>query len=75
MILLDSISFDATHLMLPIGYDEQVRYPKGTDSRPDIEKILDQVAFNSDKFNFQKLNIYGCPVMDNLQTKDDSTII
>ena len=53
--LLDSISFDVTHLMLPIEYDEQVQHPEGTDSRSDIERILDRVAFDSRKLNLPEV--------------------
>ncbi len=53
--LLDSISFDVTHLMLPIEYDEQVQHPQGTDSRPDIERILDRVAIDSRKLHLPEV--------------------
>lgn len=49
--LLDTLSFEVEYLMLPIPYSEKVQHPAGTDSRPDIEKILDQIAFSSIKLN------------------------
>ncbi|WP_281886550.1 hypothetical protein [Paenibacillus sp. YYML68] len=45
--ILSTLSFGTTRMMLPIQYDEHVQHPKGTDSRTDIERILDSLAFDS----------------------------
>jgi hypothetical protein len=45
--LLDALSFNVEHMMLPVHYSKDVIHPKGVDSRPDIEKILDIIAFTS----------------------------
>ncbi|MNP77261.1 hypothetical protein D3C76_1746530 [compost metagenome] len=34
-------------MMLPLEYDESVEHPAGIDSRTDIERILDHIAFDS----------------------------
>ncbi|GIO31794.1 MULTISPECIES: AbiU2 domain-containing protein [Paenibacillus] len=45
--LLSALSFGTTRMMLPLEYDESVEHPAGVDSRTDIERILDHIAFDS----------------------------
>ena len=49
--LLDALSFNVHHMMLPVQYSEDVIHPKGTDRRPDIERILDSIAEKSPILN------------------------
>jgi hypothetical protein len=46
--VLDTLSFNVEHEMLPFSYSKNVIWPKGVDHRPDIETILDSIAKNSD---------------------------
>ena len=46
-LLLDALSFNTQHMMLPIQYDPHVQHPRGIDARPDIEVLLDSVAERS----------------------------
>lgn len=54
--LLDALSFNVEHLMLPIQYHPEVQHPPGYDSRPDIEIILDNIAKNSPLLNLPENN-------------------
>jgi hypothetical protein len=45
--VLNAISFNVEHLMLPLQYHPKVQHPQGVDSRPDIEILLDSVAERS----------------------------
>lgn len=45
--LLDALSFNVDHMMLPIPYDPRVQHPVGSNHKPDIEELLDSVALNS----------------------------
>jgi len=49
--VLDTLSFDVEHEMLPFSYSKNVIWPKGVDHRPDIEVVLDSIAKNSDLLN------------------------
>lgn len=54
--LLDVLSFNVAHMMLPLQYHPDVRHPPGVDSRPDIEAILDDVARRSILLNLPETN-------------------
>jgi hypothetical protein len=45
--LFDVASFSSEYYYLPASYDPRVQHPVGSDSRPDIEKILDSIARES----------------------------
>lgn len=45
--LLDALSFNVQYVKLPPQYDPDVEHPRGTDTRPDIEVILDSIAERS----------------------------
>ncbi len=45
--LITVLSFDTGRAFIYEEYSENVTYPRGTDSRPDIERVLDLVALNS----------------------------
>ena len=49
--VLDTLSFDVEHMMLPLSYSENVVRPKGVDYLPDIEVLLDSIAKNSELLN------------------------
>lgn len=46
-LFFENLSFNVKYMMLPIPYCDEVQHPKGTDSRSDIEKILDSIAKES----------------------------
>lgn len=52
----DSLSFNIKHMMVPVPYSEEVIHPKGSDSRSDIEKILDSIAKESAFLNAPEAN-------------------
>lgn len=54
--LLDALSFNVEYRMLPIPYDPQVIHPAGSDTRTDIEKILDSLARDSYFLNMPERN-------------------
>lgn len=54
--LLEILSFDRGHLMLPIPYHSDVMHPAGIDSRSDIERILDSLAKDSHILNLPEKN-------------------
>jgi len=54
-LVLDTISFDAGHEMLPLPYSENIIRPKGIDHRSDLEVILDSIAKNSVILNMPEL--------------------
>jgi hypothetical protein len=49
--LIDAISFNAGHVMLPIPYAPDVLYSSGNDESTDIEDLLDCIARNSHLLN------------------------
>ena len=53
--LLDGLGFNTEFMMLPLQYDPRVQHPKGTDSRPDIERLLDDIAHRSSLLNLPEL--------------------
>lgn len=57
-ILFDALSFDTYRMLLPIPYDPAVLHPKHSDSRPDIEKVLDSIARESYLLNMPEREIY-----------------
>ena len=57
--LLDAISFNVEHLMLPIPYHPNVQHPYGYDNRPDIEVILDSMAERSSLLNLPERDPLG----------------
>jgi len=50
-LLLDTLSINTEHMMLPIPYSPDVTHPKDRDNRTDIEKILDSIALSSTILN------------------------
>lgn len=52
----DSLCFNTEHMFLPIPYSPNVKHPNGTDSRPDIVRLLDSVAKNSYLLNMPERN-------------------
>ncbi|MBL7060850.1 MAG: hypothetical protein ISS13_03325 [Actinobacteria bacterium] len=46
-LFFQNLSFNTGFDMLPIPYSKKVQHPKDSDSRPDIERILDSVAKES----------------------------
>lgn len=58
-LLLSQLSFGTTRLMLPLAYSDRVEHPVGVDSRTDIERILDQITFESELINLAE----ACPIM------------
>lgn len=46
-LLFENLSFRIKHIMVPVPYYDKVQHPKGSDPRPDIEKILDSIAKES----------------------------
>jgi hypothetical protein len=64
IIALNGLSFNSEWMLLPISYDPRVQHPEDTDSRPDIVKILECIAKESnflnlpeDNFNVWKIEI------------------
>jgi len=49
--LLDTLSFNVDHMLLPIPYDPRVQHPVGSNHKPDIEELLDYVAMGSTLLN------------------------
>ncbi len=45
--LYSALSFTTDRRLLPVSYDPAVTHPRGTDTRPDIEKYLDSLAKDS----------------------------
>jgi hypothetical protein len=45
--LFSSLCFNCEYMLLPLSYDPRVQHPKGSDSRSDIEYILDLLVQDS----------------------------
>ncbi|MDL1164105.1 hypothetical protein P0100_24235 [Yersinia pestis] len=58
-LLLSALSFGTARMMLPLAYSELVEHPVGVDSRTDIERILDQIAFDSQIVSLPE----ACPIL------------
>jgi hypothetical protein len=43
-------------MMLPLEYDDSVQHPAGVDSRADIERMLDHIAFDSSVVSLPEKN-------------------
>ncbi|MDQ3584765.1 MAG: hypothetical protein M3407_03230 [Acidobacteriota bacterium] len=54
--LLDALSFNVEHMMLPIPYDPRVIHPVESNHKTDIEKILDRIAKDSHILNMPEKN-------------------
>ena len=54
--LLDALSFNVEHMMLPIPYDPNVSHPAGSNHKTDIEEILDRIARDSYILNMPEKN-------------------
>jgi hypothetical protein len=54
--VLDSLSFNVGHMMLPMDYDSTVQYPSGYHHQTDIDEILDGIAKNSIMLNLPENN-------------------
>jgi hypothetical protein len=54
--LLDVLSFNVGHAMLPLQYDPNVQHPTGVDGRSDIERFLDTLARGSHLLNLPETN-------------------
>lgn len=57
--ILDILSFNVEHEVLPLPYSESVIRPKGVEHRSDIDAILDSIAKNSAVLNMPE----GLPEM------------
>jgi len=55
----NGLSLNSEWMLLPISYDTRVRHPIDIDSRPDIIKILDFIAKESNFLNFPEGNPIG----------------
>jgi len=55
-VLLKALSFNKERLMLPIQYHLGVVHPAGADSRSDIQRILDNIARDSNMLNLPEKN-------------------
>ena len=53
---LQGLAFNTDLLMLPFQYSDRVQHPPGSDSRPDIEKLLDEIARHSRTLNLPETN-------------------
>jgi hypothetical protein len=54
--LLEALSFNADHMMLPISYDPRVQHPRGSNHKPDIEELLDYLISTSFLLNVPEQN-------------------
>jgi len=63
--LFDNLSFEIGYGKVLLPYNEEVIHPKGSDSRTDIEKILDCVAKESAFLNYPEKNIKFPILWDN----------
>jgi hypothetical protein len=54
--VFESLCFNTEHIFLPMPYEPNVKHPQGTDSRPDIVRLLDSVAKNSYLLNMPERN-------------------
>ncbi len=54
--LLDAISFNVNHMMLPIPYNPNVIHPPKSNHKTDIEELLDCIARNSNLLNMPEKN-------------------
>jgi hypothetical protein len=52
--LLDALSFNVGHMMLPIPYHPNVSHPVGSNHKTDIEEILDCIARDSHMLNMSE---------------------
>lgn len=52
----NGLSFNSEWMLLPISYDTRVQHPRDIDSRPDIVKILDCIAKESNFLNLPEDN-------------------
>jgi hypothetical protein len=69
--ILGVLSFGTGHMMLPVPYSPEVIHPKGTDTRSDIEKILDAIARDSVILNLPETQPHHWAVFrDNLSEQD-----
>jgi hypothetical protein len=53
--ILNTLSFNIGHEMLPLPYSESVIRPKGVEHRSDIDSILDSIAKNSTVLNMPEM--------------------
>jgi len=72
--LFENLSFGITHMMVPLPYCEKVIHPKGYDSRPDIEKILDAIAKDSYFINAPEIDKYWLDYGKNRMSEHDLNI-
>jgi len=73
--LLDAISFNVDHMMLPVHYSADVIHPKHSDSRPDIERILDSIAEKSELLTMPEKQPQGWKIHKKRLKKEDLDII
>jgi len=73
--LLDALSFNVEHMMLPIQYSPDVIHPKGSDKRPDIERILDSIAKSSPMLNMPEDHPARWPYRRKQLTSEEMKII
>lgn len=56
--ILNAIGLDTEYMFLPPDYHPRVRHPQGVDSRPDIERILDEMAQSCPDFHLPETKPY-----------------
>lgn len=73
--LLDALSFNVEHMMLPIQYLADVIHPKHSDPRSDIERILDNIAEKSVVLTMPEKQPQGWKIRKSRLKKEDLEII
>lgn len=56
--ILNALGLDTEYMFLPPDYHPRVRHPKGVDSRPDIERILDDMVESCPGFHLPETKPY-----------------
>lgn len=74
IIAFHGLSFDSEWMLLPISYAPGVQHPADTDSRPDIIKILDCIAKESNFLNLPEDNINAWKIEIKNISKEDLEI-
>jgi hypothetical protein len=73
--LLDTLSFNVDRLMLPVQYSSRVIHPRGTDSRSDIERLLDGIARDSVILNLPENEPAYWPIYRNRLSQQELEIL
>jgi hypothetical protein len=54
--VMNALGFGTRYDTLPIVYDPKVQHPAGSDARPDVERLLDELARASEYLNMPETN-------------------